>query len=84
MLRLRLTRTGAKKRPSYRIVAIDQRSARDGRPVEYLGTFDPRTQPERIVLDSERIEAWLARGAQPTPAVRSILRRARRQAASGG
>lgn len=83
MVKIRLKRQGAKKRPYYRIVAIDERAPRDGRPLEYLGTFDPRPAPERIDLETERVEAWVARGAQLSPTVRSLLRRARRQAAAG-
>jgi small subunit ribosomal protein S16 len=85
MVKIRLTRAGAKKRPFYRIVAIDERQPREGRPLEFLGTYDPRPNPERIALEPERVEAWLAKGAQLSPTVRSLLRRARRQQqASGG
>ena len=58
MVKIRLTRAGAKKRPYYRIIAIDDRRQRDGRPLEFLGTYDPKTQPERVVLHSEAIQAW--------------------------
>ena len=61
MVKIRLTRVGAKKRPFYRIVAIDERRPRDGRPLAYLGTFDPCTKPERVRLEKERIEAWEAK-----------------------
>jgi len=64
MVRIRLTRVGAKKRPFYRIVAIDERKPRDGRPLEFLGTYDPRPNPERIRLETQRVEAWLAKGAK--------------------
>jgi small subunit ribosomal protein S16 len=50
MVKIRLTRAGAKKRPYYRIVAIDDRRQRDGRPLEFLGTYDPKTEPERVVI----------------------------------
>jgi small subunit ribosomal protein S16 len=79
MVKIRLTRAGAKKRPFYRIVAIDERRARDGRALEFLGTYDPRPDPEKIELKSERVEAWLARGAKLSPTVRSLVRRAKRR-----
>ena len=60
MVKIRLTRQGAKKRPFYRIIAIDERKARDGRPLEYLGTFDPKTNPETVNLRSEAIEQYEA------------------------
>jgi small subunit ribosomal protein S16 len=75
MVKLRLTRQGAKKRPFYRIVAIDSREPTSGRPLEFLGTYDPCPEAERVHLESERIEAWIARGAQPSPTVRSLMRR---------
>ena len=84
MVKIRLTRVGAKKRPFYRIVAIDERRPRDGRPLAYLGTFDPCTKPERVRLEKERIEAWIARGARPIPVVRTLLRKHGRTAAGAG
>ena len=84
MVKIRLTRAGAKKRPFYRIVAIDERLPREGRPLEFLGTYDPRPNPEKLHLESEKLEAWLAKGAQPSPTVRSLMRRSRRQQAAGG
>lgn len=85
MVKIRLTRAGAKKRPYYRIVAIDDRRQRDGRPLEFLGTYDPKTEPERVVIQSEAVDAWLKKGAQLSPTVKSLMRRARRlQAAAGG
>ena len=85
MLTIRLTRAGAKKRAFYRIIAIDSRKPRDGRPLEYLGTYDPSPTPEKIKIDTERMDALVAKGAQVSPTVRSIVRRARRhQAAAGG
>jgi small subunit ribosomal protein S16 len=83
MVKIRLTRHGAKKRPFYRIVAIDERKPRQGRPLEFLGTYDPRPSPEKIDLASERLEAWVAQGARLSPTVRSLVRRARRQQAAG-
>jgi small subunit ribosomal protein S16 len=84
MVKIRLTRHGAKKRPYYRIVAIDERLPREGRPLEYLGVYDPRPKPERVRIETERVEHWVARGAQVSPTVRSLLRRARRRAAAAG
>lgn len=82
MVKIRLTRAGAKKRPFYRIIAIDEREPRDGRPLEFLGTYDPRPDPEKLRIETERVEAWLAKGAKLSPTVRSLMRRARRQQAA--
>jgi len=82
MVKIRLSRFGAKKRPFYRIVAVDERSPRNGRPLAYLGTFDPCTKPERVTLEAEKIESWISRGARPSPVVRTLLRKARRAAAA--
>ena len=75
MLVIRLSRTGAKKKPSYRVVVIDRKRARDGRFVEIVGHYNPRTEPAEIVLKAERIQYWLKQGAQPSETVRSLLRR---------
>jgi small subunit ribosomal protein S16 len=77
---IRLTRAGKRNRPFYRVIAIDHRARRDGRPLEMLGTYDPVSRPSVIRLESERIEAWQKNGAQLSPAVRSLVRRARKQA----
>jgi small subunit ribosomal protein S16 len=84
MVKIRLTRVGARKRPFYRIVAVDQREKRDGRALEYLGTYEPTRDPERVSVRSERVEAWVARGARLSPTVKSLLRRARRRQAGAG
>lgn len=76
MVKLRLRRMGAKKRPSYRIVAADSRSPRDGDFIETLGYYDPLTEPATIKVDAERARHWLSVGAQPTDTVRSLLNRA--------
>ena len=76
MIKLRLRRMGAKKRPSYRIVAADSRSPRDGRFIEAFGFYDPVTEPATIRVDAERARHWLRVGAQPTDTVRDIFRRA--------
>lgn len=73
-VRLRLTRVGGHKNPVWRVVAADQRSPRDGRVLETLGHYNARTDPSTIVLDEERVRAWLARGAQPSGTVRRLMR----------
>ena len=80
MVKIRLSRQGAKKRPFYRIIAIDERKPRQGRPLEFLGTFDPCTAPERIDVRADAIQAWVAKGAQLSPTVASLLRRAAKSA----
>jgi small subunit ribosomal protein S16 len=77
---IRLTRAGKRNRPYYRVVAIDHRAKRDGRPLELLGTYDPLPTPPLISLRTERIEAWQKNGALLSGAVRSLVRRARKQA----
>jgi small subunit ribosomal protein S16 len=76
MVKIRLQRAGAKKRPFYRVVAIDERRQRDGRALEFLGTYNPIASPPVIALETEKIEAWRRRGAVLTGAVRSLVRRA--------
>ena len=75
MLRIRLARTGAKKKSSYRIVVIDRERARDGRFVEIVGHYNPRPTPPEIVLDRARVDYWIGQGAQPSETVHSFLRR---------
>jgi small subunit ribosomal protein S16 len=81
MVKIRLSRAGAKKQPFYRIVAIDERRQRDGRALEFLGTYDPTQKPERVVIRSEALDAWVKKGAQLSPTVKSLMRRAGRAAA---
>jgi len=76
MLKIRLTRVGAKKQPSYRIVVADSRSPRDGRFVENIGFYNPRTEPPTVEIKQERALHWLLRGAQPTEAVAGFLKKA--------
>lgn len=76
MLRIRLARTGAKKKGSYRIVAIERERSRDGRFVEILGHYNPRRHPAEVVLKRDRIDFWLGRGAQASETVRSLLKKA--------
>lgn len=73
MVRLKLRRQGKKKQPTYRLVAADSHSPRDGRFIEILGHYNPRTEPATLVLKEEKILEWLKKGAQPTEAVRQIL-----------
>lgn len=75
MLRIRMSRTGAKKKPSYRIVVIEQDKARDGRFVEILGHYNPRSKPPELVFNRERASYWVAQGAQPSETVRSFLKK---------
>jgi small subunit ribosomal protein S16 len=75
-LKIRLTRAGAKKRPYYRIVVADSRSPRDGRFIEKVGAYDPmkkKDDPARVTLETEKVQAWLAKGAQPTDRVLRFL-----------
>lgn len=72
-VRIRLTRVGATKRPSYRVVAIDSRRPRDGRALEILGFYDPLADPVTVKLDRVRIDAWIARGARPSATVGRLL-----------
>lgn len=75
MLVIRLRRTGSNRRPSFRVVVMDSRSARDSRSVEVLGHYNPRTQPETLVLDYARLQHWLSVGARPSPTVRTLVAR---------
>ena len=74
MLKIRLRRVGARKQPSYRVVVADSRAARDGAFVEYLGHYNPRTDPPTIVIDEDKALGWLRKGAQPSEAVERMLR----------
>jgi small subunit ribosomal protein S16 len=73
-VRVRLTRVGGKKNPNWRVVVADQRSPRDGRFIEAIGHYNPRTDPSTIVIDEERLEHWISRGAQPTGTVKKLMR----------
>lgn len=74
MVRIRLRRVGAKKQPSYRVVVTDQRSPRDGRFIETVGHYNPRTEPATLVLKDERVLFWLSQGARPSEAVDRMLK----------
>jgi len=78
MVKIRLARHGAKKRPFYRIVAADSRSPRDGRFLERLGSYDPTQDPALIEIKHDRLAEWLKNGAQPTETVAQLIRKARR------
>lgn len=73
MLKVRLTRTGRKKRPSYRVVVAEHTAPRDGRVVERLGYYDPLTEPKVFKVDEERMKHWLSQGAQPSRTVQGLL-----------
>ena len=72
-VKLRLMRMGKKKQPTYRVVAADSRSPRNGRIIENIGTYDPKPDPSTIAIDTERAVHWLQHGAQPTERVRKLL-----------
>lgn len=78
MVVIRLARGGAKKRPFYRVVAADQRMARDGRFIEQVGTFDPRVDKGSINLKIDRVEHWMKVGAQPSDTVKSMIKKFRK------
>ncbi len=78
MVKIRMMRMGSKKRPFYRVMAIDERKQRDGRPLEFLGTYDPRIDPPAVKLDLEGIDGWVGKGAQLSDTVRSLVNRVRR------
>jgi small subunit ribosomal protein S16 len=72
-VKLRLTRVGKTKQPQYRIVAADSRSPRDGRFIQIVGTYNPRTEPSTLNVDNDKAVKWLLDGAQPTDRVRKLL-----------
>jgi small subunit ribosomal protein S16 len=73
-VKLRLMRMGKKKQPTYRVVAADARSPRDGRFIEIVGTYEPRREPSVIKIDNEKAVKWLRNGAQPTETVEKLLK----------
>jgi small subunit ribosomal protein S16 len=74
-LKIRLTRMGSKKRPYYRIVALDSAARRDGRPLDTIGSYNPLTEPAQIVIDKEKLAKWTDRGATPSDTVKTLLRK---------
>jgi small subunit ribosomal protein S16 len=73
VLMIRLSRTGARKQPQYRVVVIEKERARNGRPVEVVGTYNPRTTPASIELKRERIDYWVSKGAKMSDRVTKIV-----------
>ena len=83
-VRIRLTRIGKKKEPHYRVVVADQRSPRDGKFIEEIGTYQPLKKGDNFVLDYERAKYWIGKGAQPTDTVASFIRTAAKAAPAAG
>ena len=75
MVKIRLTRGGAKKKPFYRIVVADSRAARDGKFIEILGTYDPLKDPAEVKINEEKAKKWISDGAKPTDTVRAFLKK---------
>ncbi|WP_028573815.1 30S ribosomal protein S16 [Desulfonatronovibrio hydrogenovorans] len=75
-LKIRLTRMGSKKKPFYRVVALNSETRRDGRALEYLGYYNPMKSPAEISIDLDKVKAWMDKGAKPTDTVRSLLKKA--------
>ncbi|MGN1445048.1 MAG: 30S ribosomal protein S16 [Eubacteriales bacterium] len=75
MVKIRLTRIGAKKAPCYRVVVADSRYPRDGRFIDLVGTYNPMTDPAEVKLDAEKAKAWIAKGAQPTETVKALFKK---------
>lgn len=74
MVKIRLKRIGAKKKPFYRIIVADGRAPRDGKFIEQVGTYDPKADPSIINVDAEKVKKWLGNGAQPTETVKKLLK----------
>ena len=83
-VRIRLTRVGATKRPSYRVIAIDSRRPRDGRALEILGFYDPLTDPATVQLDEAKLQAWIDKGARPSDTVLKLMKQAAGASAAAG
>ncbi len=81
-VKLRLMRVGKKKQPTYRVVAADSRSPRNGRFIEIIGTYDPRPEPSVVKIDTAKASDWINKGAQPTDTVRRLLEIAAKQPAA--
>ena len=75
MVKIRLKRMGAHKKPFYRVVVADSRTPRNGKFIEEIGTYDPLKDPSEIIIDNEDAKRWLANGAQPTDTVRALLKK---------
>ncbi len=74
MVKMRLTRVGSKKNPIYRVVVTDSRAPRDGRFIEIVGRYNPRSEPSLIEFDEARVKEWLAKGVQPSETVSRLLK----------
>ena len=74
-VKIRLTRMGKKKNPFYRIVVADERTRRDGAPIDEIGYYDPMTNPANVKIDADKATKWLNNGAQPTDTVRALLKK---------
>ena len=77
MVKIRLARVGGKKNAIYRVVVADSRSPRDGRNIDTIGRYNPQTDPSEIHIDVDKADTWIANGAQPTPAVKKLIKIAR-------
>jgi len=75
MVKIRLTRTGKKHQPSYRLVVVEENSRRDGKYIENLGHYSPVASPKKLVLDKEAYNAWIKKGAQPTATVTNLVKK---------
>lgn len=82
MVSIRLRREGSLNRPYYRVVVADQRSPRDGKFIEQVGVYDPKKTGENAQIDLDRVTYWITQGAQPSDTVRSIIKKAKKSAAS--
>ncbi len=74
-VKLRLTRTGSKKRPFYHVVAINSGTRRDGRPLEFLGYYNPMTEPPKVEIDQDKVKKWLDLGAEASDTVRNLMKK---------
>ena len=74
-VKVRMTRSGSKKRPFYRIVAINSDARRDGRPLEFIGYYNPCTNPGTLSIDAEKLNAWIEKGAEMTDTVRILVKK---------
>jgi small subunit ribosomal protein S16 len=82
MVKIRLARHGAKKKPFYRIVVTDSRSPRDGRFIDQIGYYDPTKQPSVVEIKKEKLDRWLQHGAQPSETVAQLIKKIGREAAA--
>ena len=74
-VKVRMTRSGSKKRPFYRIVAINSDARRDGRPLEFIGYYNPCTNPGTLSIDADKLNAWIEKGAEMTDTVRTLVKK---------